>query len=684
MASGTQTLRFRRPETSKPTPPQPKRHTGILQDQLRRAARKPWVPDFQTAVRILLLVRVAGAMYSNISDCDEVFNFWEPLHFLQYGHGFQTWEVTPTFAIRSWAYILFHLPAARLSSVFALGKRPAFFAVRIFFAVLSTVCEAKFFRTVVEKINDRVGRYLFFILLFNAGMWNAATAFLPSSFAMYATTLAFAFVLEPSTVQNTRRTLYATLSFASGAIVGWPFALALSLPFVVEELFVVSGDKVDLASHANWMFARWRRLILAGIVSALIFVPVIYIDSVAYGKWTIVPWNIVQYNVFGGSERGPDLYGTSPWYFYVLNLLLNFNIVFVLAFASLPSLVITYYVDHKRLGLTKPRPNESSPYTILALRLAPLYLWTSILTSQAHKEERFMFPAYPLICFNAAITVYLLRGWLEVAYIFVTKSPYKASKSVIFSTTTLCIVLTTGLLSVSRILALWHYYHAPLSLFDRFETIELPRLLNDTGLLPLPPAGVDERDRPNIDLTLLEQFELKLCLGKEWHRFPGHYLVPNVVSIDFVKSDFEGLLPTHFRLGNTGSEPWWDRKGSRNTPPGLNDLNKEVQEYYILVETCDYLVDLDFPLHPTSSRHEPRYAVDEQTWERVACMPFLDASHSSLVTRTLWIPGRWWQSKNEYGDYCLLKNRERVDAKERDAVTRTNGGNSTQRHNISI
>ena len=62
------------------------------------------------------------------------------------------------------------------------------------------------------------------------------------------------------------------MSFATGAIVGWPFALALSLPFVFEELFVLSGDKVDPASHLNWMFARWRRLILASLVSALIFV----------------------------------------------------------------------------------------------------------------------------------------------------------------------------------------------------------------------------------------------------------------------------------------------------------------------------------------------------------------------------------------------------------------------------
>jgi len=44
---------------------------GLSNHPPLRAARKPWVPDFQTAVRILLLIRVAGAMYSNIQDCDE-------------------------------------------------------------------------------------------------------------------------------------------------------------------------------------------------------------------------------------------------------------------------------------------------------------------------------------------------------------------------------------------------------------------------------------------------------------------------------------------------------------------------------------------------------------------------------------------------------------------------------------
>jgi len=78
-------------------------------------------------------------MYSNIQDCDEgklhgkshyfvhqpvlsVFNFWEPLHYIDHGHAFQTWEVTPTYAIRSWAYVLLHLVPARLPRTLSLGK----------------------------------------------------------------------------------------------------------------------------------------------------------------------------------------------------------------------------------------------------------------------------------------------------------------------------------------------------------------------------------------------------------------------------------------------------------------------------------------------------------------------------------------------------------------------------------
>ena len=35
----------------------------------------------------LALGHGCAAWWSNISDCDEVFNYWEPLHFMTYGTG---------------------------------------------------------------------------------------------------------------------------------------------------------------------------------------------------------------------------------------------------------------------------------------------------------------------------------------------------------------------------------------------------------------------------------------------------------------------------------------------------------------------------------------------------------------------------------------------------------------------
>ncbi|KAG6497015.1 hypothetical protein ZIOFF_044900 [Zingiber officinale] len=41
---------------------------------------------------LLGLLRHMSASSNIIHDCDEVFNYWEPLHYLLYKSGFQTWE----------------------------------------------------------------------------------------------------------------------------------------------------------------------------------------------------------------------------------------------------------------------------------------------------------------------------------------------------------------------------------------------------------------------------------------------------------------------------------------------------------------------------------------------------------------------------------------------------------------
>ena len=144
-------------------------------------------------------------------------------------------------------------------------------------------------------------------------------------------------------------------------------------------------------------------------------------------------------------------------------------------------------------------------------------------------------------------------------------------------------------------MALWHYYHAPLSLAFDFQYNEIPRLLKATGLLPIYPENMREEDIPPIDLSPVKQFDLKLCLGKEWHRFPGNYLVPSGIRVEFIKSEFDGMLPRHFETEKTRTsndeandtdlvgltKKWWLKPQTSYVPNDLNDLNKEDLSHYV-------------------------------------------------------------------------------------------------------
>lgn len=86
-------------------------------------AGQVWAPEGSTAFKCLLSARLCAALLSNISDCDETFNYWEPTHYLIYGKGFQTWEYSPVYAIRSYAYLLLHAwPAAFHARILQTNK----------------------------------------------------------------------------------------------------------------------------------------------------------------------------------------------------------------------------------------------------------------------------------------------------------------------------------------------------------------------------------------------------------------------------------------------------------------------------------------------------------------------------------------------------------------------------------
>ena len=148
----------------------------------------------------------------------------------------------------------------------------------------------------------------------------------------------------------------------------------------------------------------------------------------------MAPLNTILYNV-ASRARGisPELYGVEPPSYYVVALALAFSMAAPLALAALPMIAITAVRYPMRFApmtsatTTFTKTESASPAAsahnshgsqravLLALRVLPLYLWLGLLMTQPHKEERFLYPAYPLVCVNAAVTLYLIRACMEQA-----------------------------------------------------------------------------------------------------------------------------------------------------------------------------------------------------------------------------------------------------------------------------
>ncbi|KAI7907627.1 Alg9-like mannosyltransferase family-domain-containing protein [Cokeromyces recurvatus] len=612
-----------------------------------------------TAFRVLLIVRCFSALYRILDDCDEVYNYWEPTHYLLQGYGRETWEYSTAYKIRSWAFIFVNALVGLVTKIIASTKLQTFYLIRLFFAGVCSFVEAKFYRTITEEINVHVGHYVFAILFFSVGMFNASTAYLPSTFAMYCVFMAFSYALKPVSDVDATRTYKVVFWIGLGALGGWPFAALIGIPFVIEEVLVFGRDSmvqedgtvVRSLPTGHWRLRRIIRILEAAIIcgAGLTFILVL-MDQMIYRQYTVVAWNIIKYNIFGSEGRGPDLYGTEPWYHYIVNGLLNFNIVFILAIGSAVCVLITAYIDRNRIpGSTKL--DAIWPYVVLGLKLVPFYLWFIVFSLQAHKEERFMYVAYPLLALNAAISIYLIRSWVYRAATALTSNIHIRINALRYSS--IVILVIYGLISISRVLALLTRYRAPFVVYSSIWKEQAPDQLVNRNY-------IQEDFMNNVDLKLKN-----VCVGKEWYRFPSQFFLPSDTRIQFLKSNFDGQLPKEFeediRVGiyeMEGQEHYYRRRvfgwyGARTAPEGFNDLNKEDPSVYVKEEDCDYLVDVDFPLRSVSEL-EPRYVRDDKHWETMYCYSFIDAENSNRLLRAFWLPGNPGVA---WGDYCMLKRK---------------------------
>lgn len=515
----------------------------------------------------LTLLRYTSATSNIIHDCDEVFNYWEPLHYLIYKAGFQTWEYSSNFALRSYLYILFHNVVGRPASLlFHEDKVRVFYAVRIFLGLISVICDAALVVALSRRYGKRLASYALAMLCLTSGCFFASTSFLPSSFSMYAMSLSSALFLF-------EKPAMAVAVSATGVILGWPFAILAFLPITIYSLM-----------------RKFKQAFIAGAVTSIVLLGLsVLVDFYYYKRWTSSVMNLLLYNVLGGGES--HLYGTEGASYYLRNGFNNFNFCFILALLFLGFLPI---------AKKKYAPD-------LLIVISPIYIWLAFMSLQPHKEERFLYPIYPLICVAASA---VMESFPDIF-----QDKYDPSRNYMLVQAAKYVrPMVLGLIlcaSHSRTFSLINGYSAPLEIYkhlDYHDDVE-------TGSV--------------------------VCVGSEWHRYPSSFFIPDHVGqVQWIDDGFRGLLPFPFNStsgGTSGAPPYFNNKNMASDQQYLQDLEK-----------CTFLIELQLQ-RPFLSRGS-----DLSTWEVVAALPYLDRELSPPLYRSFFIPYRW-QEKNVFGMYKLLK-----------------------------
>ncbi|PIA14119.1 Alg9-like mannosyltransferase, partial [Coemansia reversa NRRL 1564] len=466
------------------------------------------------------------ALLSPIQDCDEVYNYLEPLHFLQFGEGKQTWEYAPEYALRSYGYLFLHKWAVQvLHVVFGFRtKTQVFFALRIMLGLASAGCEALMIRMVAEWVDKRMANYLAVGLFGMAGMFHSTVAMLPSSFAMCAGMVASAFAMVPPAadlrIHLRRRMVPAVLAFVVATAVGWPYAALVALPFVAEELLIKAPGGISSSSGGGkWRMQRALALICVGCGSGAVIVGwLAAVDSYYYGRPVVATWSQIAYNVLGQHGGAAALYGTEPWHFYLKNGLLNGNIVMVLALLALP-LWLSYYAILRLLmvrsesGAMRAVGRLLDAHWLLLFRMLPFHLVLVAFSMLPHKEERFMSIVYPHMCFCAAAALGLVRTLLAWIRLEFSRERLPAKSR---GLTGFAVLGIAGCLGLLRMMALTKYYAAPVRAF-----MELNSSQGRTTLV---------------------------CMGEDWYWFPSSYWLPRSHQLQFVTGlgHIGGHLPGNF------------------------------------------------------------------------------------------------------------------------------------------
>lgn len=520
-------------------------------------------------IGLVVLIRIASAIYNIINDCDETYNYWEPSHYLIFGNGYQTWEYSPTYAIRSYFYLLIHIWPLYLLRLLIENKLMMFYLLRIFISSLSIYGEIKLYK----KWKELTGQNFLFFSWPLPALFISCSSFLPSSSSMQ---MIFLSIFSYLSNDHMMFIIYTGIS----CLIHWPYVVVIGVPMAVYNI------------------RHFKKYILYTTIFCLFTIIPILIDSYFYGRVVVAFWNIVSYNVFN-PNTGPELYGVEPWTFYFINSIINCGLLFI-------CYIIWPFVMAMETYLIRGLKNKI-PSTKLIYLYSSSFIWFLIMTTQKHKEERFLYPIYPFIIIFSCHTIHSLKNILLVM-----------TKKVWLGPLFLCsVIMINTVISISRILLIINGFQAPINVYSFLYK-------NAMNL------------NPNQDKLV--------CVSEEWHRNPGNFFLPNNFKFGFVKSDFNGILPAYYNESFA--------KPTRTNGGKFNNLNQEEMDRYVDINECFCLIDL---IDPISINKDGEIIKHHKKWTNYYYEDFLIPENSKKLFRSFYIPFLWKNLKYyQFKKYSIL------------------------------